>query len=205
MSAAFDFLHHKLLSINSLLSTTVLHPGPAKGLLTNFCEVLVSGSAFFLSFSDSLQVATYTAGFFFFFLDSLLVCLGVYDPMWHLYKTILTISFPCLDISLPLNIRNTAGLTAGITVDEDDNIYAFGLWVHQLMEPFATKVWYHELLERCNTKLEQLCLAYPHSSCEPSPPASCVSSGATSPAIALSHVNSPVANVPASAEGLANE
>ena len=67
MSAAFDFLHHKLLSINSLLSTTVLHPGPAKGLLTNFCEVLVSGSAFFLSFSDSLQVATYTAGFFFFF------------------------------------------------------------------------------------------------------------------------------------------
>ena len=42
---------------------------------------------------------------FFFFLDSILVRLGVYDPMWHLYRTILTISFPCPDVSLPLNIR----------------------------------------------------------------------------------------------------
>lgn len=158
MSAAFGFLHRELLSMNSLLLTAVLHLGPAKGLLTNFCEVLVSGSAFFLSFSDSLQVTTYTASF-----------------------------------------------TAGITIDEDDNIYTFSLWVHQLMEPFMTEAWYHELSERCNTELEQLRLAYPHSSHEPSSPTSRISSGATSPAVALLCVDSPVADVPTSAEGSANE
>ena len=158
MSAAFDFLRCELLSMNLLLSTTVLHPGPAKGLLTNFCEVLVSGSAFFLSFSDSLQVTTYTASF-----------------------------------------------TAGIAIDEDDDIYTFSLRVHQLMELFVAKAWYRELLEHCNTELERLHLAYPRSSHEPSPPTSHVSSGATSPAVALLHVNSPVADVPTSAEGSANE